>query len=93
MEMQTKLDLNQEEIKANKEEIIADMKVWHEEMKACQDPREAKVMIVLEEVKAVWREIQEKYRLWRSTRKSQTKKPQSKLSDHWRTDIGTGLWL
>jgi hypothetical protein len=28
MEMKTELDFNQEEIKANKEEIIADMKVW-----------------------------------------------------------------
>jgi hypothetical protein len=38
MKMKAKLDSNQEEIKATKEEIIAELKVWHEEIKACQEP-------------------------------------------------------
>jgi hypothetical protein len=34
MKMKAKLDSNQEEIKASKEEIIAELKVWHEKMPA-----------------------------------------------------------
>jgi hypothetical protein len=53
MKMKAKLDSNQEEIKASKEQIIAELKVWHDEIKACQEPREAKIIIGLEVVQAM----------------------------------------
>jgi hypothetical protein len=39
-------DSNQEEIKASKEEIIAEMKDWHKQIKACQEPGEPKLRLV-----------------------------------------------
>jgi hypothetical protein len=52
-EMEVRLNPNEGEIKASKEEIIANMKVWHEEIKASQEPWRTYIKIGLEEVKAL----------------------------------------
>jgi hypothetical protein len=51
--MKAKLDSNQEEIKASKEEIIVEMKVWLEEIKAYQEPGRTEIKTGLEEVMAM----------------------------------------
>jgi hypothetical protein len=49
-EMKVKLDPNQEDIKASKEEILTGMKAGHEEMRACHGPGKTEIKTGLEEI-------------------------------------------